>query len=111
MKAGLSPVEAKVALVKARPEDAVLQLCGDVPDETLSRMPHEWLYWRMCELEALRMATSKKVERLLGAMAAGLDGAPAGCCEGGVDFFRRLRCSVRGLDISHASSETRKKQS
>ena len=64
MKAGLPPVEAKVALVKACPEDAVLQLCGDVPDEALSRMPNEWLYWRMCELEALRVASSEKVERL-----------------------------------------------
>ena len=61
---GLSPVRARVCAAGKTPDDAIVQLEGDLSGASLKSIPSEWLYCRMCEFEALRRTCENAVEKI-----------------------------------------------
>ncbi|CAE7150873.1 unnamed protein product [Symbiodinium necroappetens] len=61
---GLSPVKARVCAAGKTPDDAIVQLEGDLSGASLKSIPSEWLYCRMCEFEALRGTCENAVEKI-----------------------------------------------
>ncbi|CAE6948988.1 unnamed protein product [Symbiodinium sp. CCMP2456] len=61
---GLSPVKARVSAAGKTPDDAIVQLEGEVSGGSLTSMPSAWLYCRMCEFEALRGTCENAVAKI-----------------------------------------------